>query len=320
MPAPRIFSRRKFLFLLWTCALFFALSILGLNKSYPTSDKAAEVPPQKFAPSELRESGKVRLCIWNLKLYLDTYKMTERGRTKAPKSETEKRAILEVLKDINPDVLGIEEIGTDKFLKEFLNILREGGLSYPYVAVSDKTDEYPHCAILSKLEFKSTSILGDDFFDYFGKISRSPRALILAEFETENTRWFFGSLHLKSRFGARKRDGNFSKFRTLECEKIAEDLKKILESNYPVIIGGDFNDEPKDRSTTPLKNAGLSVVETENKIPTYVWEKKNIPYTFDFFMASKSMLKLIESPRIFPTSKGGSDHLPVYCDLNFSRN
>lgn len=306
--------------MLWTCALFLALVVLGFHKSSPLRERKAEVSPQNFAPPKLRESGKVRVCIWNLKLYLDTYKMTERGRTKAPKSEAEKRAIVEVLREINPDVLGVEEIGTDKFLKEFLNILRESGLSYPHVAVSDKTDEYPHCAILSKLKFKSNSVMGDAFFDYFGKPSRSPRALILAEFETEGTKWFFGSLHLKSRFGARKRDKNFSKFRTFECEKIAEDLKKILESNHPIIIGGDFNDEAKDASVNPLKNAGLSPVETENKIPTYVWQKMGIPYTFDFFMASKSMLKLIKNPRIFPSSKGGSDHLPVYCDLDFSKN
>lgn len=306
--------------MLWTCALFLALLVLGFHKSSPLRERKSEVPPQNFAPSKLRESGKMRVCIWNLKLYLDTYKMTERGRTKAPKSEAEKRAIVEVLREINPDVLGVEEIGTDKFLKEFLNILRESGLRYPHVAVSDKTDEYPHCAILSKLEIKSASVMGDDFFDYFGKPSRSPRALILAEFETEGTKWFFGSLHLKSRFGARKRDKNFSKFRTFECEKIAEDLKKILESNHPIIIGGDFNDEAKDASINPLKIAGLSPVETENKIPTYVWQKMQIPYSFDFFMASKAMQKLIESPRIFPYSKGGSDHLPVYCDLNFSKN
>lgn len=320
MPAKRTFSRRKFLFILWACALFLALLVLGFHKSSPLREKKAKVSPQNFAPPKLRESGKVRVCIWNLKLYLDTYKMTERGRTKAPKSEAEKRAIVEVLREINPDVLGVEEIGTDKFLGEFLDILRESGLNYPHVAVSDKTDEYPHCAILSKLKFKSNSVRGDAFFDYFGKPSRSPRALILAEFETEGTRWFFGSLHLKSRFGARKRDENFSKFRALECEKIAEDLKKILKSKHPIIIGGDFNDEAKDAAINPLKIAGLSPVETENKIPTYVWQKMQIPYTFDFFMASESMLKLIESPRIFPDSKGGSDHLPVYCDLNFSKD
>ena len=126
--------------MLWTCALFLALLVLGFHKSSTLRERNAEVPPQNFAPSKLRESGKVRVCIWNLKLYLDTYKMTERGRTKAPKSEVEKRAIVEVLREINPDVLGVEEIGTDKFLKEFLNILRESGLSYPHVAVSDKTD------------------------------------------------------------------------------------------------------------------------------------------------------------------------------------
>lgn len=317
---PKKLSRRKFLVLLWTCAIFIICTILGVDESSLFDSKKASLSFNDWTPSEVRSKDKIRVCIWNLKLYLDTYKMTSKGRIKAPKTEDEKRAIVTVLKQINPDVLGVEEIGTDKFLKEFLKILHKNGLSYPYFAYAEKNDEYPHCAILSKIPIQSASVKGAEFFQYFDGQSRSPRALLLAEFKTNNKTWFFGSLHLKSRFGSKKKDKDFSKYRSLECIQISKDLSKILKRNSPIIIGGDFNDTPQDESIKILKDIGFFVLESENKIPTYTWEKKNISYVFDFFMASKSMLNYVENTKVFETSKGASDHLPVYCDLDFSNN
>lgn len=316
-------SRRKFLTIIWTCAIFIVCSIFGLrDESFfakPKNARYAYEHTYKAPASPLKKDGQIRVCAWNLKLYLETFKMTAYGRKKAPKSEEEKAEIIKVLKSINPDVLGVEEIGTNKFIVEFQNLLRENGLSYPYVVCAEKSDEYPHCAILSKIPIKSSELLATQSFEYFDQLTRSPRGILLAKFETNGVVWRFGALHLKSRFGAKKRDAEFSRFRTLECKQISNDILKFTSA--PIIIGGDFNDEPKDRAITALaKGAKLKVLPSLNDAPSYVWKKKNMPYRFDFFMVSNAMLQFVTHSVTYEINENASDHAPVFCDLDFSKN
>ncbi len=321
-------SKNTLIKLVWLIAILLAALFYNvspediLNGNFGKNRHIAQSSAQ-LEPSKIREEGKVRVCIWNVHCYLDTYRMKNGRRIKSPKPEEEKAELIKVLKDINADVLGIEEVGGVPYAKEFQQRLSQAGLNYPYLAVSDESSEYPQCAIFSKIPFKKTNLLATKFFDYFGEQMRSPRGMLVADFSTNGKAWRFGSIHLKSKFGAKARDKENNLFREKEAQAIAKDMQKFLKKGGLAIIGGDFNEEPNDGAIQILKRSGLVALKQENpngKPYSYYWAKGNEYRQFDFFMISKPLEKLTDEATVLPIIKSASDHAPVYTDLDFSKN
>lgn len=316
-PGARRLVKNSALALMWAAAFFLCALVLGAFPGIRSPEPEAETP----APARAVQgaSGTVRVCVWNVKSYLDTYRFKDGARTKGPKPESEKAEIIRVLSGINPDVLGLSEIGGRPALLEFAEMLEEAGLDYPHKAVSDDSPEYPQCAILSKIPFEHVERAGTGAFEYFGQKARSPRGLLAARFNTLGTEWVFGALHLKSRFGARKRDPEFSKFRVLECREIAKFARRAAGDGAQAVIGGDFNDEPGDAAVLELESSGLKVMPCAGEPTTYFWKKGGSGHRFDFFMATPEILEASGPSRSTGIIRGASDHAPVYADLDFSK-
>lgn len=297
--------------ILWIAAIFICVLY------FSSKSRNGEAPTVE-TKLELRQDGKIRICFWNVKNYMETYRFQDKKRTKGPKLESEKDALVEILLEIRPDVLGIAEIGGAPNLSEFANILSEAGLNYPYHAVSEESAEHPQLGILSLLPFAEIQKIGNGNFSYLGEDARSPRGILFATFQYPNdTQWHFGVLHLKSRFGAKKCDPEFRKFRELEAEAFVKSLLPFL--GKALIICGDFNDEIADAAPSLLEKSGLFYLERNKEsknIPTYIWEKENVSYIFDFFMAERKMRDVAAPSRIIPINKTASDHAPIYIDLD----
>lgn len=314
--------------LVWLIAVLLAALVYQvspqdiLNGNFGKNRHIVQTSSQ-IEPSKIREEGKIRVCIWNVHCYLDTYRMKNGRRIKSPKPEDEKEELTRIIKGINPDVLGIEEIGGEPYAKEFARRLSESGMNYPYIAVSEESSEYPQCAIFSKIPFQKTCVLAVKNFDYFGESMRSPRGMLVADFKTDGKEWRFGSIHLKSKFGAKARDRENSLFRQKEAELIAKDMSVFLKKGGLAIIGGDFNEEPNDEAVKILKKAGLEPLEQRNakgSAFSYYWAKGNEYRRFDFFMISNPMKKYAEKAEVLPIVKSASDHAAVFTDLDFSKN
>ncbi|MBO6102635.1 MAG: hypothetical protein J6P03_05210 [Opitutales bacterium] len=318
-------SKKREISVLWTLAILVLLAIFKpeIFSEFSGGAKGAVVKSSVSIPTPLRDEGKIRVCVWNLRSYLDTYRVKDGENRKAPKPESEKLEILETLKKINPDVLGAVEIGGKPNLLEFAGLLSSGGLNYPYMAVSDESPDYPQTAILSKIPFKKAVAAGREPFDYFGAKARSPRGVLLAEFGGGGARWRFGVLHLKSRYGAKKRDPDFSDFRVAECRVISNFLRGKIADGSAIIIGGDFNDEPGCPSIKTLEKSKLKVLPQRGKNGkpySYFWAKKNESRQFDFFMAANFPAGLEYCAEVLPVIKSASDHAPVFVDLDFAKN
>ena len=314
--------------LLWLAAISLAALLYNVSpqdilkgnfgKSRYAVESAVEIPP-----SPMREEGMVRVCIWNVHCYLDTYRMKNGRRIKSPKPEDEKMELVRIIKSINPDVLGIEEIGGEPYTREFIELLSKNGINYPYYAVSDVSTEFPQCAILSKIKFEKTNHLAESLFDYFAEKTRSPRGLLVADFDTNGKKWRFGSIHLKSKFGAKARDKENNLMRQKEAEAISADISKYIKKGGLIIIGGDFNEEPGDGAIKILKGAGFELlpqIGSDGTAFSYLWDKKNERRQFDFFLVSPPMKARAKDATVLPVIKSASDHAPVYTDLDFSRN
>ena len=306
--------RKKFAALFWVAAIFFCM-LLSFYQEAP--EDFLELWDDEIVSAESFDKDEIRICFWNVKNYLDTYRITNGKRTRAAKPESEKAEIIRTLQKINPDILGLAEIGGMPNLKEFQKLLKKHGLNYPYRVISEDNRDYPQCAILSRAPMGFSKNAGRRQFYYFGDSKRSPRGVTLASFKLGETDFIFGVVHLKSRFGDRIRDPGFSDYRVFESGAILRSLRPYKE--MPTIIAGDFNDESNDKAPQLFKKEGgfSQIVSKDSGAPnhTYYWSKEKKYYMYDFFLANEGALKLSPKLSIEKINNKASDHAPVYIDI-----
>src|ERR1700712_5788683 len=95
------------------------------------------------------------IAAYNVENYLVADRMVEGVYHQAyPKPEMEKAALRQVIAGIAPDILAVEEMGTQPFLDEFQHDLKQAGQDFPFTALLEGSDPDRHVAVLSKVPFK----------------------------------------------------------------------------------------------------------------------------------------------------------------------
>src|SRR3954470_2385975 len=95
------------------------------------------------------------LATYNVENYTVADRMVDGVYRQAyPKPEKERAAVVQVVKGINPDILAVQEMGTQAYLDDFQRELRAAGQDFRYTVVLDAADPDRHVALLSKLPFK----------------------------------------------------------------------------------------------------------------------------------------------------------------------
>ena len=110
---------------------------------------------------------------WKLATYnLANYNLTDRQiegafLTQYPKPEHEKTALRKVIKRMDADVLALQEIGGDGFMRELQRDLRSEGQNYPYATVLTAVDEARKVGVLSRHPFSAVRRYDNLDFNYF---------------------------------------------------------------------------------------------------------------------------------------------------------
>lgn len=301
-------------FSLWLLWALFSPELSKQSSNF--EDIVLSDAPAKFSPDV------VRVCTWNVRNYSVSGRRIDGKYVQAPKPESEKKHLREVLKKINPDVLMIQEMGDIEFLRELQTDLARENLMYPYLALT-RYDVPSRLAVLSKI--KPTKIFDccDIKFNFRKDNRQSPRGTLGLAFDSNGVRWYAFAIHLKSAQGARKSDEKFTPFRLAEIKAIDLRVSHEIGKNQPVIMCGDFNQEPTSALLKNLKKLKLELVEQSDcfgKSQSYYWAKKNVYFMYDFFLASNKMRKYIsEKAVVFDAGFVASDHRPVYVDLDFRK-
>lgn len=300
------------LWVLW--ALFAPDTERQLGKSAEVFD---DVPARESA-----ETGKVRVCTWNVRNYSVAGRRVDGKYIHAPKPEAEKTALRRALVAINADVVLIDEMGDIEFLRELRNDLAKDGLVYNYISTT-RYDSPSRLAMLSRIKPNKFFDCCDIKFPFRGDNRYSPRGTHGAQFETLGTTWHAFAVHLKSPQGARKSDENFIPFRFAELRAIDARIVSEIGKKRNVIVAGDFNQEPSQALLRNLKKLKLELLEQSDSAGmahTYVWTKKNAAFRYDFFLVSPQMREFVSGKAgVFRGINGASDHYPVYVDLDFSK-
>ncbi len=290
-------------------------SALETFEFFESSDKfKGDVVKKKASPDV------VRVCAWNVRNYSVAGRRIDGRYVQAPKPESEKKALRAGIREINPDVLLIQEMGDIQFLRELRSDLAREGVDYNYIAVT-RYDSPSRLAIMSKIRPSKIMDCCDIKFKFRGDNRYSPRGVLGFTFDTLGVCWHAFAIHLKSAQGGRKSDENFFPFRAAEMKAIDSRVFTETKGGKFVIMGGDFNQEPTSTLLNKLTKLRLELLEqrdAQGRAVTYFWSKRNVYFRYDFFLTSRDMSKYIKKPAIvFDTGFIPSDHRPVYVDLDF---
>lgn len=272
----------------------------------------------------------LRIATYNLNNYLVTDRFVDgRWRPSYPKPEKEKAIIRQIIKDVSPDVLVLQEMGSIDFLYELRADIAREGIHYDYFVHMEGADQNRYLAVLSKRAPKAVLKHQDLNFKYFEGREVVKRGMLEMTFElTCGTKFQLFAVHLKSRYTDKKEDQQSSLRRVREAEvcrnRIIERIHDQGTDKY--LIVGDFNDYPSSATMRRFYRRGnfeigalVPAADSRGELWTYFYERESRYESVDGFVASSAFMAMIKSKcaKIVDSlgALTGSDHRMVYLDL-----
>jgi endonuclease/exonuclease/phosphatase family metal-dependent hydrolase len=272
----------------------------------------------------------LRVATYNINNYLvmDRY-VGARWRPSYPKPESEKVIVRQIIKEVAPDILVLQEIGSIDFLEELRADMAREGFHYDYAVHMRGADVNRHLAVLSKRAPQDVVKHKDLKFKYFEGREVVKRGMLEMSFEMDDGQKFqLFAVHLKSRYAENKKDVESNLRRVREAEACRNRIvERTLDRGLDhYLVAGDFNDHP---SSGPLRRfyhrgdleiGGLvPAADSLGEVWTYFYKNESRYEAIDGFIASPAMMQRITAGRAqivdSPDVLSGSDHRMIYLDL-----
>ncbi len=225
------------------------------------------------------------------------WNLIERNRQpNQPKPDDEKQAVWRVVQSIQPDVLGVMEMGTTNDLAEFAAGLRARGLDYPHTEWVPGADTNRHVALLSRHPIRHRFSRSDYTYRLGFESARMSRGLLDVEIQV-GTDYRFRAivLHLKSRRAVDYGDQEY--MRLQEARLARQHIEQILQKNprQNLIVMGDLNDKPDSLpvrtiiGAPPLELFDLNPADARGYHDTHFWCAVKQWSRIDYLLPSPGM-------------------------------
>ncbi|MGC8733596.1 MAG: endonuclease/exonuclease/phosphatase family protein [bacterium] len=253
-----------------------------------------------------------------------------------PKPDNELKALSNVIKNLNSDILVLEEVENKEIIEQVLSM---AGLKDRYNIIVGKSDGRGIAVALlidKKFPIKKYTINEKESTFY-----RPPVEAIVElapGFEVK-----IMGVHFKA-----KMDHNSEQQRLKEASRAIELAK---QDNLPTILAGDFNDLPASKTLNLIQNNGFTDVRKidllskdsntpthytiyhlpekdnkDNKVPNDYKEAKGKPSIIDYITVTDNLRKYVVQGSFdvlekqeLPDTAIASDHRPVSVQFNFSK-
>ena len=188
-------------------------------------------------------SDKIVFAAWNVRNYMLRPVKNDEGRTLTPaKSPESIAAVVEKLRRIRPDIVGLCEIGSRSDLADLQRRLQRAGISLPHKTWVDGPDRERHLALLSRFPLEMQHDTRTTFpLDGISQRVRRGILDVTVQIRPDFPLRILG-VHLKSARVVPEYDQ--AAFRRAESLVLRNRIEEILgeESAQPLIVFGDFND------------------------------------------------------------------------------
>lgn len=271
------------------------------------------------------EDKGVVFCAYNLRNWVGEDQRSTKGQPAKPKTEQEREAVVQVLRDVQPDILGVCEMGSRAQFEDFLARVKPLGLVHAeYVEASDPDR---HLALVSRFPIAARGSRADVRF-MLGGVEQLMRRGILdvtIQVAPDYQLRCIGA-HLKSKLPSAEGEAIVRRF---EASKVRLHLDGILKAtpDANVICYGDFNDtrnEPVFQEISGIRNSAgfMDAIPAKDEYGdrwTHYWKEADQYSRIDFIFASKGLVPEIvrESGRVNRSGvwNDASDHRAVSVTL-----
>lgn len=241
-----------------------------------------------------------------------------------PKPEASKEALRAVIRRMNADVLALQEVGGEAYLRELQRDLKREGTGYPHAVILEAEDKSRMIAVLSRRALVAVRKHDDLAFKYFDGMAKVRRGLLEVRVAKDGGEVTVFVVHLKSRFTERPDDAKAALQRAGEAVAIRDRVLTVFPepATARFLIVGDFNDGRTERPVRALLERGktpiaewLPAADSRGHVWTHFFRKDDSYSRVDHVLVS---------PGLMPAVRGGagriedaeetaraSDHRPV---------
>lgn len=286
---------------------------------------AAVLRAQEEKTSASRDNAVV-FCSYNLKnwLLMDRTFGSKDGPLKG-KPDKEKAAVIAILGQIKPDILGVCEIGSDEDFADLKQHLAAAGLEYPFTERCHGGDPGRTLGLLSR--FPITARNSQTGLSYqMGYLKHSvQRGFLDATIDVApDMKLHCVGVHLKSM--REVTDGDQAQMRRNEARLLRQHLDSILnsESEARVLAYGDFNEHAKaapiddirgDRAAPELRMTDVPLHDIHGEKWTHFYDEQDSYSRLDYAFVSRALHPhVIAKSSYIYFDKGfaqASDHRPI---------
>lgn len=264
-------------------------------------------------------------CAYNVKnwLLMDRFENGVPSKN-STKPAAEKEAVIATIKAIQPDVLGLSEIGTAEDLAEIQTLLKEAGITLPHSELAQGGDPTRRLGLLSRFPIASRQSLTDLTYELDGQTVPVQRGFLDVTLQpAKDVSLRFIGVHLKSMREIPQMDQAL--MRRNEAALLRNHLDSILakDPKSAILIYGDFNEHRHEVPITTLQGSRTSLAfmedirvrDSHGLTWTHFWNIADSYSRLDYFFVSREMRRRIDLGGSYihdsPTFEDASDHRPI---------
>lgn len=279
----------------------------------------------KTSPPPAKRDGIV-ICAYNLKNWLSMDRFDGRSKVApmAPKPIEEKAAVMQIIHAINPDILGVCEMGSEEDLKDFAKQLRDKGLALEHIERAHGGDPTRSLALLSRFPIVARNSQTSLQYKTGDKILPMQRGILDATVRiADGFELRCLGVHLKSKREVPEADQ--AVMRRNEAHLLRKHIDGVLLAKPAenLVVYGDFNEhrnEPAIREimgsrTDPAKLNEVKISDFDGEVWTHFWDSADVYSRFDYFFVSDALWPRVDLKKSFIYSKRAfyeaSDHRPI---------
>lgn len=257
--------------------------------------------------SETSDNQEVSVVFYNLKNYLAMERRVGKEVVKdAPKPESEVKHLIAGIVDIQPDILGVCELGDPSYMADFKGRLKKAGVDLPHTElVTAASGHNRNLALLSRYPIIEVNSR-DDYTYTIGDTKLPFQRGVLDVTIAINPRYHlrYVALHLKSKRDVPEADQAL--MRLNEARLARQHLDQIFEKQPGInlVVMGDFNDlriEPPVKAlqgnwSRPGYLSSLTLDDHYGFRWTYHWSYADSYSRFDYALYSRGLSPEINRP------------------------
>jgi len=267
-------------------------------------------------------------CSYNVENFTDAKPPSE-GSRYGLKAKPEKAiaALVGIVKEIHPDILGICEMGSPEKLAELQRRLAQAGVDLPHSEFVAAVDEDRHLALLSRFPIVERHSATDVAFELNEQRERVRRGFLDVTIRVSDGYVLrCVGAHLKSKLPVPEGEALIRRF---EAKKLREHLDAILarEPEANVLCYGDFNDtkdQPAFQTIVGARGSAGHMSDLWCRDPlgdrwTYYWKVADQYSRIDYLLASRGLMPEVNraSASIYRSENWSeaSDHRPIFTSI-----